>query len=164
MNINEFLIDIRSTIEYLDKADADAGDEEMKKKTPAEVFNFSKEAVHEFYQTSRSLFEQKRFQDALNAFTFLVYLNPNCSTYWFGLGMSAQMEHEWTQALQCYIIVRKFEPLNMKNWVFMCRCYKELGDLESAELAIEDAIQIFSEAGEKQALLQLKEIKKQIRE
>ena len=54
------------------------------------LFGFSNEATAEFYGAAKSILEQKRFEDAMNAFLFLTTINPYISDFWLGLGMSQQ--------------------------------------------------------------------------
>ena len=100
-----------------------------------------------FYRAAYQLFQEKRYQDAANAFLFLVTLNPENHDYWLGFGMTTQLNGDFEAAIDAYEMAAICEVENPVPYFFLAKCLFAIHDRESALQALEMAIE-FSEGSE----------------
>ena len=112
-----------------------------KGKTAQDIMGFSDETMEKFYHAARELFEHDKYEDAANAYLFLVTINPFHSEYWIGLGMSAQMSGKYEEAVDAYELAAYYQLENPIPYFYLAKCFFALHDhdnaLEALNLAIE---------------------------
>lgn len=112
-------------------------------KTAQEIMEFSDKTVARFYEAAYRLFQANRYEDAANAFLFLVTLNPYNHDFWLGLGMSAQMLGDQEAALDAYEMAASCQIDNPVPYFYLAKILFESNDrdnaLEALNLAIEYA-------------------------
>jgi type III secretion system low calcium response chaperone LcrH/SycD len=118
-----------------------------------------------FYDAARGLFEQKRFQDAADAFLVLTILDSNVYAFWMGLGASEQKCAQYESAMMAYAMATVTDPSNPYPHLYSSQCYAEIEDvlssLESIDCAIECAAKSEEYRGVKE---QVEGIKKRLEE
>ena len=106
-----------------------------------DIVEFSSETMNKLAQSAYHLFENKRYTDAANAFLFLVTLNPHVHDYWLGLGMSAQMCHDYEAAIDAYEMAAVSEVTNPIPYFYLAKCLFAVHERESTLQALELAIE-----------------------
>lgn len=109
-------------------------------KTFQELLGFSNDQMEQFYQGAYRIFEQKRWDDAADAFLFLTTLNPYVHTFWLGLGMAEQSKQEYEQALTAYSMAAMTDPESPVPHIHSCECHDMLKDIDKSIEAVEQAI------------------------
>jgi type III secretion system low calcium response chaperone LcrH/SycD len=109
-------------------------------KTVQNLLNFTPETLQLFSTAAFSLLEQKGLADSLNAFTFIVALNPKILTHWLGLGMTLQLSHKYEEALDAYEMAATLELENPYPYFYIAKCLFALHDRTSATEALQLAI------------------------
>lgn len=109
-------------------------------KTAQQILNFSDATMAKFYGAAYFLFEHKRYDDAAQAFLFLATLNPGNHEYWLGLGMAAQMMHNYDTAIDSYELSALCEIDNPVPYFYLAKCLFALHDRSNAIEALDLAI------------------------
>lgn len=112
-----------------------------KGKNAQQILEFSDDAMAKFYKAAYKLFENKKYQDAANAFLFLVTLNPYNHDYWLGLGMSTQMQGDFESAIDAYEMAAMYEIENPVPYFYLAKCLFAMHDRESALQALDLALE-----------------------
>lgn len=112
-----------------------------KGKTAQEILGFSNEAMEKFSESAFKLLENRREEDALNAFVFLVTLNPYHFRYWLGLGLASQLTQDYEAAIDAYEMAAACELENPFPYFYLAKCLFAIHDRPSALQAIELAIE-----------------------
>lgn len=110
-------------------------------RTPQEVIGFSNETMAKFYGAAYHLFENRRYQDAADAFIFLVTLNAYNHDYWLGLGMASQMSGDFDLAVDAYEMAAICNMDNPIPYFYLAKCLFAMHDRNSALQALELAIE-----------------------
>ena len=119
-----------------------------------------------FGHAAYMLLDHKHYEDAVDAFLFLVTLNPYHQDYWLGLGMASQLCHQYENAIDAYEMAAICKIDNPLPYLYLAKCLFSIHDrksaLEALNLAIEyaDDLEEYSHIKEqaelaRQTLLQL---------
>jgi len=142
INLEEYIID-EDCIEKIN--DSDVLMEYIKEGRPLQqLFGFSNETTVEFYEAAKSILEQNRYEDAINAFTFLTTLNPYISDFWLGLGMAHQQNNDFDKAIYAYSVGFKLKGGKIFPYSLAAQCCMEIKDYEQA-LKIMEQAEIYAE-------------------
>ena len=114
-------------------------------KTFQEILGYSEGAMVGFYASAKNLFEQQRYDEAIDAFTFLSTLNPHVPAYWMGLGMSEQLLGLHEKALIAYKMLAVLQPGNPVLHYHTASCHHALKDKQKTIAALETAIETADE-------------------
>ena len=106
-------------------------------KSLQDIFGFSDEALIEFYEAAKKIFEQKRFCEAIKAFTFLTNLAPNVPAFWLGLGIAQQNNKEWEQAILSFQAAYELEQINFIPYKLCIECLIEIGNEKDAIITLD---------------------------
>ena len=117
-------------------------------KTAQEIMGFSNDAMAKFYGAAYRLFEHRRYEEASNAFLFLVTLNPYIHDYWLGLGMCAQMMGDYDAAVDAYELAAMCQLDSPVPYFYLAKCLFTMKEKESALQALELAIDYSGEQPE----------------
>lgn len=118
-------------LELLQDPDA-LGDVMAEGKTFKEIVGFSDEVMDDFYEVAAKLLEERRLEEAQNAFTFLTTMDPGVAIYWHGFGMANQWNGEIETALNAYRAAIDIDPLTVEPYFQAVGCLVEEGDVEQA--------------------------------
>lgn len=110
-----------------------------------EILGFSDETMAKFYGAAYRLFEHHRYQEAANAFLFLVTLNPYNHDYWVGMGMCAQLTKDFESAIDAYEMAAICRIDSPVPYFYLAKCLFSLHDRESALQALDLAIEYAEE-------------------
>lgn len=117
-------------------------------KTAQEIMEYSEETMAKFYGAAYRLFEHKRYEDAANAFLFLVTLNPFHHEYWLGLGMCLQMTGEYESAMDAYELAAVYNVESPVPYFYLAKCLFAMHDRKSALQALDLAIEFANDLAE----------------
>lgn len=121
-----------------------------------DLFGFTDETTVEFYEAAKNILEQKRFVDAINAFTFLTTINPYISDFWLGLGMAQQNNEDYDPAIFSYSVAFTLDGRKIFPYVIAAQCCIEHKDYDRALEIIDQAAQYAEEHEEDEGNEQLK--------
>lgn len=110
-------------------------------KTPQEILGFSEETMNKFYEAACRLFEVKRYEDAANAFLFLVTMNSYHYDYWIGLGAAVQRCGDYEAAIDAYEMAAVCQLENPAPYFHLAKCLFAMHDRESALQAVDLALE-----------------------
>lgn len=110
-------------------------------KTAQQIMGFTDETMAKFYRAAYRLFEHRKYEDAANAFLFLVTLNPHNHDYWLGLGMSTQMYGDFEAAIDAYEMAAVTDVESPVPYFYLAKCLFAIHDRESALQALELALE-----------------------
>lgn len=123
-----------------------------------EILEFEDHSMAKFYAAACLLFDHGKYEDAANAFLFLITLNPQNFDYWLGLGMSAQMDEKIDEAVDAYEMAAYLQLDSPAPYFYLAKCYFAMHDRESALEAIDLAIEY---SGNHREYRELKQLAKQ---
>lgn len=112
-----------------------------KGKSPQELLGFSDEAMLRFYTAAYKLFEHHHYEDAANAFLFLITLNSFHHDYWLGLGMSMQLLGDYEAAIDAYEMAAICKLESPVPYFYLAKCLFAIHDRESSVQALDLAIE-----------------------
>ncbi len=127
-------------------------DELIDDKTIQEIAGISDGAIEKMYQASKWLYDQKRYQEARDAFGFLTMLNSQKFAFWLGLGNSEYQLQNYSAALYAYAFESRVNPTDYFCHMFACRCYEALNDLDNAKNSLELALYVIGDNPEHQEI------------
>jgi len=111
-------------------------------KSLREIFELSNETIGAFYKAAAEIYREKRYQDAADAFSVLVILDPDVYLFWFGLANSEYFCNHFDQALIAYAMTIQLKPSEPLNYIFSANCYEEICDYSNALNSLEEALSI----------------------
>lgn len=91
------------------------------------ILGWSDEIVATMFQAARSLYEQKRYDEAADAFVFLVTINPTVPSFWISAGMVAEAQQDAEKAVQAYRMAILYGADHYPSYAHAARCYMEQG-------------------------------------
>lgn len=97
-----------------------------------EFAGVSDAAIDKLYQAAKQLYEQKRYDDASDAFYFLVGLNPEFTAFWLGLANAEFHCKRYKEALAAYSNATQAGSYNPIVHLSISQCYQALQDKDSA--------------------------------
>lgn len=114
--------------------DEKALEEAYKKgKNLQDLFGFSNEVMLDFYEAAVFLYQEKRFEDALAAFTFLCNVNPGVPCFFRGKGLTLEGLQDLEYAEQAFKQGILADPANCGAYAAAVRFFIENKDLEGAK-------------------------------
>lgn len=119
------------------------------------VVGFSQGVMADFYQAALNLFTAGHYEDAADAFLFLVGMNLDNLDFWLGFGMASQMNREFETAIDAYEVAAITELDNPVPYFYLAKCFFALHERDSALAAIQLAIEHAADRKEYQELKQL---------
>lgn len=119
---------------------------------PQEIMEIGEGQMRRLYEVAHQMLKDERVEDAVNAFVFLVTLNPFHGEYWMGLGAALQANHEYEGAIDAYELAAIYNLENPLPYFYMAKCLFAVHDRVSALQACEIAIEYAGDAEEFAAL------------
>lgn len=114
------------------------------RRTPKESYGLSKATMETFNKAAAFLYENKEYEKAVGAYTFLSYLDPNEAAFWLGLGNSEYYCRSYEAALVAYEAAAEVNPDDPQHFLFSSHCYDELGQLEKAIKCCDQALALIA--------------------
>ena len=125
-------------------------------KTLQEIFGFSNDTTLEFYEVAKYILEQKRFEDAIKAFSFLTNINPYISDFWTGLGIAQQNNNDYESAVFSLSMAFTLEGGMITPYMLAVQCFMEIDDFDQAIEVLEIAETYAEENPDEEGRQQLK--------
>jgi|YelNatPaOPRAMG01_1025707.scaffolds.fasta_scaffold01323_32 type III secretion system low calcium response chaperone LcrH/SycD len=101
--------------------------------TLQEVKGFSDQQMEAIYSLAFNLYQNGKYKDAIEVFTWLGIMNPFVSKYWMGLGASLQMAKDFSNALNAYAVAAiTSKPEDPIPHLHAGECYLGLGNKTEA--------------------------------
>lgn len=138
--------------------------EAFRQKPLQEILSIPWPFMDRAYRTAQSFFAEKKFEEAEAIYFFLHMMNPTVMEYWFGEGMSLQLQEKFEEAASRYIFCQFLQPENPLPFFQLSRCLYYLEEKESAVKAAEFCIELAKKKDEYMALLKNAERFKQAME
>lgn len=130
-------------------------------KTAQEIMELSDITIGHFYEAAYRLFQSSRYEDAANAFLFLVTLNPYNHDFWLGLGMSTQLLGDKEAAIDAYEMAASCQIDNPVPYFYLAKCLFESHERDNALQALDLAIEYADDLPQYAELkLQAEEVKR----
>ncbi len=113
--------------------------------TLQEICNMSDETLEALYQAAKSIYEQKRYEDAVDAFVFLTTINETRYPFWFALGNALYFCKNFDAACRAYTMAAELNPTDSTCLIFMSKCYEELCDFNNAVRVLDQALTVIED-------------------
>lgn len=130
-----------------------------------QILGYTDLVMEDFYKAAYHLYEQGHYEDAEDAFFFLVVLNSFHSGYWLGYGSSMQHRKDYESAISAYEMAAICEIENPIPYLQLAKCLFAIHERESALQAIdlaleysegrEEFVDVYHQALSAKALLQI---------
>ena len=117
-----------------------------------ELFGLSDEVLNVYYNAALQMLEEKRWNDAADAFLFLSTLNPGVQSYWIGAGIAEQSQNNFGDALQYYVVAESIDPHDPVLHANAFQCNLALDDMETAKIFYFQALECCGEKEEHAAI------------
>ncbi len=98
------------------------------------------ERLISFDKAARSLFAERSYEEASDAYFFLSQLFPLEPAFWQGLGMSERKRGRYEKAAQALSMAAVMQPQEPQPPYLLALCLEELGEREEAIKALDCAI------------------------
>lgn len=136
--------------------------EELFQTTSAyKVLGLSDNTLAECYRLGLLLLGDKKYEEALDVFLFLVLLDSTQYDFWIGLGMMQQLCHRYEMAIDAYEVAAICDLLSPVPYFYLAKCLFAIHDRESSLEALNLAIETAGDQEEYHELkLQAQEAKK----
>ena len=95
----------------------------------------SAEMRPKLYEIAKNLLNEMRWQEAADAFYFLILLGPDTATFWLGLGISEQERQNLEEAMLAYAQAIHLDSALPFPYLYIAECQLALGDDEGANCA-----------------------------
>ncbi|EPP34587.1 type III secretion low calcium response chaperone LcrH/SycD [Chlamydia ibidis] len=107
--------------------------------TYQKVFKIPSEDLEKVYKEGYNLYLDKKYEESISVFRWLVFFNPFISKFWFSLGASLHMSGEYSQALHAYGVTALLRDKDPYPHYYAYICYTLIDDKEEADKALESA-------------------------
>lgn len=117
-----------------------------------EILNISDAVLDKYYDAAHHLLNDKRYEDAACAFTFLCFLTPLYSSFWLGLGIAEQFKGEYEAAIMAYIMAMETSPDDPAPYANLAQCFIALSELKAAQFIIEKGLELCADHPEQASI------------
>ncbi len=101
-------------------------------KSIATICGMSETTLRGLYHAAKYVYEQKRYEEASQAFTFLLYINATVPFFWLCLGNAEFYCKRYESALVAYSRAIILDPMDMSAYLYGVKCLENLGQIEQA--------------------------------
>lgn len=108
--------------------------------TIARAKGFTREQIEAIYSISYNFYNQRKFQKAEEAFSFLCLYCHLDVRFWIGLGASREGLGKYEEAIAAYSYSAYLQHDNPLAPLQAAKCYLELGDTDNARKGLTAAI------------------------
>jgi tetratricopeptide (TPR) repeat protein len=105
-------------------------------------FGLSDACMKALYEAARTIFEEKDYHRAENAFFVICAIDPTQFAYWIGLGHSSFQIQDYQQALRSYSMASAIDPGNIWPHIWAANCFEEEQEYLFAAMALNEALAI----------------------
>jgi len=97
-----------------------------------ESLRLPKETIEFLYKGARAIFEEGRFEEAIDCFTFLSWFDSRQYDFWMALGHSQFHCANHEGAISAYGIASHCLPQNSWPHIYSATCFEAMGDYDQA--------------------------------
>jgi tetratricopeptide (TPR) repeat protein len=97
------------------------------------MLGFTEETLGDFYEAANSILDQERYEDAADAFFFLVTLAPNVADFWLELGFCFARAQKYDKAIKAYTKGIELAPDRADSYLSCAGTYVRMDDFEQAQ-------------------------------
>lgn len=115
---------------------------------PVELFTISAQMKFVLYLASVELYNLGRYEDAADAFSLLVLLDPTHYDAWIGLGSSDFFCGRYSAALIAYARAVFANPSKPESHLFSAHCFERLKQYEHALNSLDIALYVMGDIAE----------------
>lgn len=119
----------------LSEAEATASTEEGEEPSPRS--RYTDDSIKAIYELAVDLLERRQIDKAASIFVFLIYLDPQVSWFWEGLGHCWQAGNQWEAARFAFGTAVNCDPTNPELYRSLCNCLIEMHEHDKAVAALE---------------------------
>lgn len=138
---NVYAKELTLAVEILNNQDIDSAKFE-EAGSLQKIVKLSNETLLWIYRIGAQFFEEKKFEDSICFFRFLVILNPNVCDYWIALGTAQQAFADKSQALLSFSLAVILEPEHVEARRLCAEANMSLGQFEEAFVEIQALAEI----------------------
>lgn len=106
-----------------------------------ELLEVSDETINLYYKAALQLLEEKRWEDAADAFLFLILLSPWVHNYWIGAGIADQSQGKFNDAIHYYTMAELTDPKDPILHANSFQCHVALKEMEAAKNSLLQALE-----------------------
>jgi type III secretion system low calcium response chaperone LcrH/SycD len=99
------------------------------------------------YSNGYELYQEGRYEEAVQVFTSLTILNPYQPKFWFSLAASHHLAGDYTEALQAYLLSSAIDEENPDPLMQASRCAAELGRFDEEKELLKQALELSGRSG-----------------
>lgn len=112
---------------------------------------YSDDMLQTVFDIAVNLQEQKQWEDAVLVFTFLLYLCPSQSWFWYGLATCWHQSQQWDAAMYAYSMAISCDPTEIEFYRSACNCLLDTRETEKAKELLQYGIHQFESDHSKDA-------------
>jgi tetratricopeptide (TPR) repeat protein len=105
-----------------------------------ESLRFPKDTIDLLYKGARAIFEDGRFQEATDCFTFLSWFDARQYEFWMALGHSQFHCANHEGAISAYGVASHCLPEESWPHIYSATCFEAIGDFEQASRCIKEGL------------------------
>lgn len=98
--------------------------------------------MQSLYLGAKALFDEKNYQDAIQAFFVLCFFDPTVFVYWVGFGHSNYNQKYYEPAINGYSMASSLRPSDSSPHIWAANCFEEIKNFENAEIALDEALSL----------------------
>lgn len=104
-----------------------------------DIVDFSTEVQLLFYEIGIYFYEQANYEKSINAFIFLITINPNVQSFWIGLALGYEKNLNFNKAIESLEAAIKCEPTDFTPYYGLIRCCEAIKDFRKIKEMLEAA-------------------------
>lgn len=105
--------------------------------TLADVWGYTADEMEAVYHFAHQAYRQRKYDDALKLFQFLVQNDHTENRFWMGLAASHQLSGNHEQAVTAYGMAAVLDATNPRPALHACECYLAREDWANGRKALE---------------------------
>ena len=105
-----------------------------------DVLGWSDTRMNDLYDCLKELNTQQRWDDAIDAATFLLSVNPYIGPFYLEAGFAYQNKQCIEEAISLYSLATLHNVDDPQAFLYLVTCYQTLGDSKNAIKSLESAI------------------------
>ena len=111
-------------------------------KSPSELIQMSDTTLEALYQAAKHLYEEKKYQEAADAFTFLTFLNPYQYVFWLGLGNAEMWLNNHQAACLAFEYCIETDHTQPFPYYNLAECLEHLKNYDRAQHVLEETLKL----------------------
>lgn len=113
----------------------------------SDLLHFKESTLQLLYKGAKHLFDEKRYEEAEQAFSFLITLDAKQYPFWLGLGHAAFHLKNWDLATNAYAMASINDPTSVWPHIYAANCFEAQNNFHHALMALEEALEVYKKGG-----------------